>query len=237
MYTYNNRLFEEHLFNESLPSAFRNTSLHRRAKNGICKKPLSDIGGHDVEEVEIIDIKNRKMDEYLTEIASRWNIVSPRYCIGCLEIVEENEYLCSKCGASLGDVERIRELKAKGNYIEPQFDNLDMKWTSKIHETYLNSLAPSIGEFQLEYRERLKWEFAEINYIKLGLKNMMDWIIRSNSIKRSRLSQNPRFNGKAIGGEWDVYAMTQDAWERKMWEDTEVRNEQTVEHWKEFWGD
>lgn len=141
-----------------------------------------------------------------------------------------------KCGASLGDVERIRELKAKGNYIEPQFDNLDMKWTSKIHETYLNSLAPSIGESQLEYRERLKWEFAEINYIKLGLKNMMDWIIRSNSIKRSRLSQNPRFNGKAIGGEWDVYAM-QDAWERKMWEDTEVRNEQTVEHWKEFWGD
>ena len=37
-----------------------------------------------------------KIDEYLCEIGSRWKVVSPHYCINCINIIKSDEYSCTK---------------------------------------------------------------------------------------------------------------------------------------------
>ena len=51
---------------------------------------------------------------------------------------------------------------------KPVFTDRELKWTPKNSASYRGSLSPAVGESQFEYRERLKWEFAENNkFIKI----------------------------------------------------------------------
>ena len=116
-----------------------------------------------------------KIDEYLCEIGSRWKVVSPNYCINCINIIKPDEYSCTKCGSIFfADKKRVDYLQTENKYAEPKFDNVNLKWTPKFSNGYLGSLAPAIGESQFEYRERLKWEFAENNYHKIGIIGAID---------------------------------------------------------------
>ena len=59
-----------------------------------------------------------------------------------------------------------------------------MKWTRKNSRAYLGSLAPAIGESQFEYRERLKWEFAENNRFKAIIRNAIAYKRQAEEQKR-----------------------------------------------------
>ena len=184
-YKYPKRLFENHLLNEVLPVALRNTSLNKRLKKGIGKNPLSYGGGANT--IPNLQSEDLKIDKYLSEICSRWKIVSPNYCINCLGIIKPDECSCTKCGSRFSaDKLRIESIQTKEKYIKPSFHDVELKWAPKYSEDYLNSLAPAIGESQFEYRERLKWEFAENNNLKIIIRNAIDTIKRENERKKQQ---------------------------------------------------
>lgn len=163
-YKYPKRLFEKHLFKEVLPYSLRNTSLYQRTKMDFT---LLYIDG--------LESAKSKIDECLCEIGSRWKVVSPNYCINCINIIKPDECSCIKCGSiSFADKKRVECLQTENRYVEPKFDNVGLKWTVKFSNGYLGSLAPAIGESQFEYRERLKWEFAENNYHKTDIIRAID---------------------------------------------------------------
>lgn len=161
-YMYPERLFEEHLFRERLPNQLKNTSLEKRSQRGIGKNLSQYLSSNLAGQLKSVD-KN------LIEICSRWKIVSPNSCISCHGIVKADEYSCSKCQTTF-DKRRVYEIKAQ-NYAKPAFADGELKWTPKSSASYLPSLAPAIGESLFEYRERLKWEFAENNKFKKIIMN------------------------------------------------------------------
>ena len=174
------------LIGDRFPHELRNTIMHSRYKRKSINFP-GDIHkiGTDVKQLQ----SNKSiMDNHLNEIISRWKIVSPNYCINCLSIIKPEEYLCKDCGdvidekklvdcfknkkplpvfdkVELKDEKRVDYLKNK-KYVRPVFDIVELKWNSKFTEYYLDSLSPTIGESQFEYRERLKWEFVENKSLK-----------------------------------------------------------------------
>lgn len=166
-YQYPERIFQHHLLNETPPYDLRNTAAYRRAGKGIGKAPL---GIETVSEAESWDLD---VERNLSEIGARWKIVSPNHCIKCLNIIRPDGGRCPNCGYySSDEVKRITEIKNM-RYQRPLFDDDNLKWTHKSKTYYQGSLAPAIGESQLDYRERLKWEFAENNYIKKIIKNII----------------------------------------------------------------
>ena len=111
-------------------------------------------------------------DKIITEISSRWWIVSPFNCKSCRSKIEPLQCDCPKCNVTHHNdnhAARIKELKTiANNYIETKrnIDELsNLKWTYKLSEKdrldYINSLAPLIGESQLKYRQRLFKEYGE----------------------------------------------------------------------------
>ncbi|MBR0272244.1 MAG: hypothetical protein IJQ68_09720 [Methanobrevibacter sp.] len=161
-YKYSESLFEKHLLKERLPYSLRNTSLYQRPNMDFKIYNLYSEGYSNSLESLI-----SKIDKYLCKIGSRWKVVSPNYCINCINIIKSNEYSCTKCGAILfADKNRVSYLQTENKYAEPKFYKKELKWTPKSSYYYLDSLNPAIGESQFEYRERLKWEFAENNYYK-----------------------------------------------------------------------
>lgn len=166
-FKYSQRLFEQHLLNESLPYSLRNTSLYKRPKNNIGKNPVL------IQALSGLEIEMLKVNENLIEIGSRWKIISPNYCINCHNIINPSEYSCPKCNNKFADKIKVDFIK-NNNYIKPRFEDVDLKWTSKNSENYLSSLSPASGESQFEYRERLKWEFAENNNLKRCIVNAIN---------------------------------------------------------------
>lgn len=162
--------FEPHLFTKRLPHRLRNTSVFKRYKADLLFTPHpGDKYGAGLEKLRIFESKS---DDALSEIGSRWKVVSPNYCISCLGIIGPDEYSCPKCGSDLGDKKRVEQLQSeKDSYAEPIFDTPELKFTFNFSEHYLSSFAPSIAESQFEYRERLKWEFAENTIRKNNIKN------------------------------------------------------------------
>lgn len=156
-YKYPERLFEEHLFRERLPNQLKNTSLEKRAQRGIGKNFSEYLSFN-------LAGKPKSVERNLSEICSKWKIVSPNCCISCHGIVKPDEYSCPKCQTTF-DKSRVEELKAQ-KYVKPAFTDEELKWTPKSSQGYLASLSPAIGESLFEYRERLKWEFAENNKLK-----------------------------------------------------------------------
>ncbi len=231
-YEYSERLFEHHLiFDETLPSELHNISLFERSLVGIAKYYPGDIGDRVGNNEEKLQSEDLKSDKNLCEIRSRWEVVSPHYCINCLsilkpEMVKPHKCTCPKCGSIyLGDKNRVDYLRSEENkYVEPVFDKTDLKWTSKYSGFYLGSLAPSIGESQFEYRERLKWEFAENIYRKKNIKNTIDYINRPKCINIDSNEQT--------GGEWEIYGITQDEWECQLMEESREFREKIEERIK-----
>lgn len=173
-YKYPKRLFETHIFNEKLPYELRNTSLYKRQRTKTIFE-CYELYLFSNENLKNLESFKSKIDEYLCEIGSRWKVVSPYYCINCINIIKSDEYSCTKCGLSLfADKKRVGYLQSKNKYVEPKFWDVSLKWSHKFFNDYFYSLAPAIGESQFEYRERLKWEFAENNYHKINLINAID---------------------------------------------------------------
>ena len=168
-YKYNKRHFEDHFLNEAMPTTLRNISVYRRNSNK--KLWVNEPAFHFDDTLEKLKVRAAEADENLYEICSRWRLVSPKQCISCLRIYTG---VCSCMTPFLTDKKRVDALQSENNYDWPKFDNENLKWTSKNkHALYLKSLAPALGESQLEYRERLKWEFAENVYRKDKIKNAM----------------------------------------------------------------
>ena len=190
-YRYPERLFEEHLFNEKLPFALKNTSLEKRAQKGIGKN-LDKYLNYDLAE------QLKSVDNNLSEICSRWKVVSPNYCINCLGIISPVQYSCLKCKTHY-DEKRVGALKTTGYYTNPGFADNELKWTPKNNGGYMRSLAPAIGESLFEYRERLKWEFEENNRFKVVIKSAIrhrkeeeERKRRGEEIRRQRQEQERR---------------------------------------------
>lgn len=61
---------------------------------------------------------------------------------------------------------------------------MELKWTPKYSDDYLASLAPAFGESQFEYRERIKWEFAENMNLKKYIQNKINTLPAQGSFKR-----------------------------------------------------
>ena len=161
-YRYPERLFEEHLFRERLPNLLKNTSLEKRAQRGVGKNLSQYLSSNLAGQLKSVD-KN------LSEICSRWKVVSPNSCISCHGIIKPDEYSCPKCQTTF-DKERVGEIKTQ-DYAKPVFADDELKWIYKTSPDYLASLSPAIGESLFEYRERLKWEFAENNKFKKIIMN------------------------------------------------------------------
>lgn len=205
-YKYPKRLFEKHLIKEMLPYSLRNTSLYQRPKMDFKNFNLLYIIVH----FKGLENAKTKMDEYLSEIGSRWKVVSPHYCINCISIIDSNECSCGKCGLSLfADKKRVDCLQTENKYCEHKFDNEGLKWTPKFSNDYFDSLAPAIGESQFEYRERLKWEFAENTYHKIRIIEEIDRKKREDELKEIREKQEEERKRQAA--------------ERKMWEEEYMR--------------
>ena len=173
-YKYDESLFEPHLFEKRLPHPLRNISVFKRYKS-ICKPSYGDILGMKDLTIKELKAADLKVDNALCEICSRWKVVSPNYCINCFGIIKPDEYACPKCGSDFsGDKKRVEYIKNTKKYVKPVFDIAELKLSIKFTDHYLGSLAPSIGESQFEYRERLKWEFAENIIYKSNLKKAID---------------------------------------------------------------
>ena len=204
-YRYMGRLFENHLINETIPLALQNTSIYRRNM-----KPSVWLGEntyHYDDNPEKLKTEDPDIDKNLSEICSRWRIVSPSHCISCFKIQSD---ICS-CMMPFVSDERIEFLKSEKNYyIEPKFDVEELKWTSKYkRESYLRSLAPSIGESQLEYRERLKWEYAANINRKKKIRNVLNSINRKNTRTGKATIE---FTPPPYFDDWDDYRVTYDEW-------------------------
>ncbi|WP_298525565.1 hypothetical protein [uncultured Methanobrevibacter sp.] len=169
-YKYVKRLFENHLLNEVMPPSMSHLSVYKRSTNRSVWS--NEPAFHYDDTLEKLKSRDLEANENLYEICSRWRLVSPNQCISCLRVYTG---VCSCMTPFLTDKKRVDTLQSeKNNYIPPMFDNPALKWTSKNkHVLYLKSLAPAIGESQMEYRERLKWEFAENIYRKEKIKNAM----------------------------------------------------------------
>ena len=164
------------IFKDNFPREMRNTILHSRYRHNLNINFPDDLKkiGNDKETLK----SNESMVEYnLGEILSRWKIISPRYCINCFAIMNEDEYCCRNCATNLSDAKRVEEIKNM-KYKKPVFDMVQLKWNSKFADNYLDSLAPAMGESQFEYRERLKWEFAENNKLKSKITVEIEGIIK-----------------------------------------------------------
>lgn len=187
-YEYTKRLFEHHLLKETLPYELRNISVYKRSTNRLSWFDENTFNYNDNNEnwqlkvsLERLNSEDLNVDKNLYEICSRWMIVSPNYCISCFRIMSKT---CDCMSTVLTNKKRIELLKTgKNYYTEPKFDIEELKWTSKNkHVTYLGSLAPAIGESQLEYRERLKWDFAANLDRKERIRNAVNNI--NNTIKQ-----------------------------------------------------
>ena len=144
-YKYDKSHFERHLFRKGLPQRLRNTSVFKHYKSGFLIPVPGDASYEgDLEKLQSLDSKS---DDVLSEIGSRWKVVSPNYCISCLGIIRSDEYSCPKCGSDLGDKKRVEQLQSeKDSYAEPIFDTPEWKFTFNFREHYAGSFAPSIGE-------------------------------------------------------------------------------------------
>lgn len=232
-YTYPERIFERHtILVESLPYALHNTSLFRRHKAEVARYEAYDIAKKDGNSEDNLKREDLKTDRYLREICSRWQVVSPRHCIKCLSILKTTvgqvyEFVCPKCGTShLGDERLVRYLQGdKNRYVRHEFDRPELKWTSKYSESYMLSLAPAVGESQFEYRERLKWEFAENLYRKKNIKTAIDLLNAPEPVRKAS-------EEKEVHWEWDLYGVTQDMWEMKQMEDMRQRRQDPEDRFK-----
>lgn len=121
-----------------------------------------------------------KHEQITGEICSRWWIVSPTNCKSCQSKIKPLMNNCPKCDIYHYGAQdnRVKELKTvRNNYSETRrgMDELsNLKWNYKFSDEdlndYLNSLAPKIGESQLEYQQRLFKEWAEDSFIKYLIK-------------------------------------------------------------------
>lgn len=191
-YSYNESLFKPYLIVEKFPLGLRNISLYKRYKLDCGISFPGDISRMGTS-AEKLQSEILQMDRNLEEIASRWKIVSPDYCINCLEIIKPEDSYCIKCGSRLlGDGKRVEYLQTeKNNYINPPFDRAELKWTSKYSEHYVDSLAPSMWESQLEYRERLKWAFAENVYHKKSIKKKISLLNAPKPVVKPKPAAKP----------------------------------------------
>ena len=151
-------------------------------KRQVSKNPYDENG---MVYTQTLQRENSKCERIIDEISARWWITSPFNCIACKAHIDPFKDICSKCNSThytLPFENRIRELKtSQNNYVEPHsIDELSrLKWSYKLKESnlkdYLNSLAPSIGESQMNYRQRLFKEFWENSAIIYIIKNI--WAI------------------------------------------------------------
>ena len=150
-------------------------------------------------------------EDYLCEIWSRWAIVTPDRCVNCLiktDIKCPCKYLYLRDRKRID--ERIEELK-KDSYIEPQFDNKDLKTTSRDkHSQYLSSLAPAVGESQLDYRERLKWDFKQTVHHKEKVRSE-----RYAAEIKAKYSSRPSPEDYE-SGDWYAEGLPEDVWESQI---------------------
>ena len=127
-----------------------------------------------------------KHNMIINEIAARWWIVSPDTCKSCGAKLHPMDVKCVKCDIAhyVGEYQnKILELKTvRDNYVESErnIEELSsLKWTYRLTDPdviyYLNSLAPTAGESQLEYRQRLFREWIENSFIIYLLK--VEWNI------------------------------------------------------------
>lgn len=188
-YKYPQRTFEGHFFKVVLPNALRNTSMNKRHNKGVAVNSKSDIITMD-DDVYSLKLKNFKIDENLSEIGSRWKIASPNRCINCFGIIKPDDLLCKTCGTRFSDDKKRVEAIQNKKYEKPEFRDVELKWVPKNYPEYLGSLAPAVGESQFEYRERLKWEFAENNYLKIKILNAIEF--KKEEAKRVRQVQERR---------------------------------------------
>lgn len=191
-YRYDRSHFEAHIFNK-LPPKLRNISVSKRYESIL--KPTPDnsryTGG-----LESLKSSDLKADNALSEIRSRWKVVSPNYCIKCLGTMRPDAFACPKCGYDFtGDKFRVEQLRSESSYAKPLFDLPDMKFSHILRDNYLGSLAPAIGESQFEYRERLKWEFVEKNIYKNNIKKAIDIERASKTIVEPTRPERKTGNG------------------------------------------
>ena len=210
-FKYKSRLFEKHFANEVLPRELSNISVFKRSV-----KPSQWLDENTYRysdnpiklKPEILSI-----DKNLCEICSRWEIVSPNHCISCLKIHQDK---CDCIANLLADEKRIEFLKTEKNYyMEPVFDIAEMKWTSKHkRELYLRSLAPAIGESQLEYRERLKWDFAANLDRRKKIRNVIKLNDNLEKRKASKGNSGQTAYEKDSGyvDDWDYYGVSCEEW-------------------------
>lgn len=148
-------------------------------KSQALKNPYDENG---MVYTETLRRENSKYERIIDEISARWWITSPFNCKSCKSKIDPFKDSCSKCNIMhypLGCENRIRELKTSRNYyVEPgRSDELSaLKWSYKLSENdlkdYMNSLAPRIGESQLNYRYRLFNEFWETSAILYLIKSI-----------------------------------------------------------------
>lgn len=194
VYKYTNSIFERRLFKSYLPHECRNIPVFERLKNELAWDSEKSVTYDSLNTVSQPDVSLNRLkseeemvDKNLYEICSRWRIVSPYHCISCLEM---HNGVCSCMTPYLTNNRRIKFLQSEKNYYtEPRFEDDELKWTSKSKpESYLSSLAPAIGESQLEYRERLKWDFVSNVDRKEKLRNSIDNLTRTIKQKNSKPS-------------------------------------------------
>jgi hypothetical protein len=195
-YQYDEGHFGVHLFRKEVPYKLRNISVFKRNRSDSLKPAPHDDSYESRRSEEGLQSIKVKVDRYLGEIRSRWKIVSPNYCINCLGTIRPQDYRCSKCGFDFtGDKMRVAQLQSANNYVEPKFDMEELKFAYKFYNPYLGSLAPSIGESQLEYRERLKWEFAENNIYKDNIRSAMARAPAYRPVETVRMHEQKTGNG------------------------------------------
>lgn len=110
-------------------------------------------------------------DMIISEICSRWWIVSPSNCISCKSEIEPLKNVCPQCSIAHYDAndKNVCELKSMNdNYVETKRDInalSKLKWNYRLLDddldNYFYSLAPAIGESQYAYRQRLFKEYGE----------------------------------------------------------------------------
>ena len=229
-YRYDERLFEIHMRKTKFPRELRNLTVDKRRDRNLIwyhENKGEEIAEHLGWNDATLQRHSANESAFLYEICSRWAIVSPNYCIKCRKQVIGP---CSCVAPYLHDQNRIKFLKnSKNSYREPEFDIDEIRWTSKYKSyDYLSSLAPAVGESQLDYRERLKWDFeAALNR-------------KTNIPLKSAPPQEHHYCTvyetdcvPPYDWEWDLECMTQDAWELREME----RHNQLVEDLKEKFKD
>lgn len=136
-------------------------------KSKISKTSLKNL------KLETLEYDILKLEEHLCEIGSRWKIIAPDYCIMCMNFIDQTEYSCEKLDYAFADKKRVDFIKT-AKYIKPRFDDDKLKLTSINSRNYLSSLSPAFGESQMEYRERLRWQFEQNYDFKLNIIEEID---------------------------------------------------------------